>query len=79
MPEFRILGNVDAAHHLSASVPDGIGPGQVEIVLIVPPTDEDDAGAAWMEGIAREWQDELCDPLQDIYTLEDGDPVDGAK
>jgi hypothetical protein len=38
-------------------------------------TDEDEAGAAWAEGIAREWQAELSDPREDIYTIEDGEPV----
>ena len=26
-------------------------------------------------GVARQWEDELSDPRQDIYTLADGEPV----
>src|ERR1051326_3540136 len=33
---------------------------------------EDEAGRAWTNGIAREWADELEDPRQEIYTIEDG-------
>jgi hypothetical protein len=36
---------------------------------------EDEAGAAWTDAIARAWGDELADPRQDIYTLEDGQSV----
>ena len=34
------------------------------------------AAERWMSGIAREWSDELSDDRQDIYTLDDGEPVD---
>jgi hypothetical protein len=49
-------------------------------LLIVPDVDEDEAGRAWTEGIAAEWADDLADVRQDIYTLEDGEPLgtDGA-
>ena len=30
---------------------------------------------SWVAGIARTWADDLADPRQDIYTLEDGEPV----
>jgi hypothetical protein len=37
--------------------------------------DEDEAGLAWAEGIAREWAVDLGD-TQDIYTIKDGsDPL----
>jgi len=34
--------------------------------------EEDDAGRAWFDGIAREWRDELADIRQDIYSISDG-------
>jgi hypothetical protein len=37
--------------------------------------DEDQAGEAWIDGIAREWADDLGDARQDIYTVEDGEPI----
>lgn len=72
MPMIHLTAQIDEQHQLRAVVPEGIPPGQVQIILLV---DEDEAGAAWMEGIAREWEAELRDPCEDIYTLEDGAPV----
>lgn len=74
MSPLKVTGHVDEQHNLSAEVPDSIPPGPVT-VLIVPASQEDDAGDAWMAGIALEWADELSDPRQDIYTLVDGEPV----
>ena len=76
MKPIELIGSVDDQHRLQANVPQSIPPGQVR--LIVLPIEEDDAGRSWMEGIAREWTDELADPREDIYTLEDGEPVDAA-
>ena len=47
--------------------------------LQVQVPEEDDAGGGWMPSIAREWATELRDPREDIYTLEDGKPVDAAR
>ena len=79
MLTLKVFGQVDEAHRLSATVPDSIRPGQVEIMVIVPSDDEDEAGAAWMRGVAHEWQDELNDSREDIYTLADGEPIDGSR
>jgi hypothetical protein len=75
MNAVKVTGNVDEKQQLSVRVPSTIPPGPVT-VLIVPASQEDDAGNAWTAGIAREWSDELSDPRQDIYTLADGEPVD---
>ena len=40
--------------------------------------DEDDSDIAWTEAVAKGWADELADSGQDIYTLEDGQPLDAA-
>jgi hypothetical protein len=74
MQTVRVIGEVDAQHRLAATVPDSIGPGTVEIVVIARQAGEDDAGDNWMMGIAREWESELSDPREDIYTLADGVP-----
>ena len=74
MNTIRIVGQIDDNHRLSAEVPDSVPPGPVT-VLIVPASQEDDAGHAWMTGIAEEWAEDLNDPRQDIYTLADGEPV----
>lgn len=75
MNPIRVTGCVNEDHLLSAEVPVSIPPGPVT-VLIVPGSQEDNAGNAWASGIAREWADELDDVRQDIYTLADGEPVD---
>jgi hypothetical protein len=41
--------------------------------------EEDEAGVSWMRGVAAEWLDELADARQDIYTLQDGRPVDASR
>jgi hypothetical protein len=74
MHALRVTGNVDENHQLSAQVPATIPPGPVT-VLIVPASQEDDAGGAWEAGIACAWADELSDAHQDIYTMADGEPV----
>ena len=49
----------------------------MRIIVLIP--EEDEVGTAWMQGIAREWAAEVSDPREDIYTLEDGKPVDAAR
>ena len=79
MTALKVLGQVDQSHRLSAVVPESIRPGPVEILLIAPIREEDDARTAWAEGVAREWHEELSDPREDIYTLADGEPVDDPR
>lgn len=78
MNGLTVTGRVDEQHRLSAMVPDSIPPGPVTI-LIVPAATTDDGDDAWVAGIAREWADELGDTRQNIYTLDDGEPVDGSR
>jgi len=40
---------------------------------------EDESSDAWMKGIGKEWAAELGDPREDIYTIEDGEPLDGHR
>lgn len=79
MGTIKLIGHVDEQHQLRAEVPESVAPGPVEVVLILPSSSEDDAGAAWMAGIAHEWSAELSDPREDIYTLADGEPIDGTR
>lgn len=70
----KVYGHIDNNHRLTAQVPESVPAGPVT-VLIVPVSQEDDAGDAWMTGVVREWADDLNDAHQDIYTLSDGVPV----
>jgi len=39
----------------------------------------EEADAVWMQALAHEWRDELSDPREDIYTLEDGEALDAKR
>jgi hypothetical protein len=71
------IGEIDAHHQLQAQMPEALPPGPIRILVLLP--DEDEANEAWMQGIAQEWAAELGDPREDIYTIEDGQPIDAAQ
>ena len=77
MKAIELIGDIDEQHRLRASVPEGLPAGPVR--LIVPLSEEDEAGTDWPRGIAREWADELSDSRQDLYTLADGQLIDAAR
>jgi hypothetical protein len=72
MSAIELVGDVDDKYELCLQVPSEVPVGQVRVIVLVP--DEDETGAVWHEGIAREWASELSDSREDIYTLEDGRP-----
>jgi len=78
MNSIKLRGHVDEHHRLVAEVPTSVPPGPVDVELVLP-ADEDAAAYAWAEGVACEWAAELTDPREDIYTLSDGEPVNGAR
>jgi hypothetical protein len=73
----ELIGDVDEQHRLHAQVPAEVPTGQVRLIVFLP--GEDDAGNAWANGVASEWSAELQDPREDIYTLNDGQPVNAAR
>jgi hypothetical protein len=77
MKAIELVGDIDEHHRLRAQVPQDLPAGPVRLIVLLP--EEDEAGVAWALGLTREWADELRDPRQDIYTLEDGQPVDAAR
>ena len=77
MNGLTVTGHIDDQHRLTAAVPDTFPPGPVT-VRISPVSEEDDAGDAWMTGVDHEWADDLNDPRQDIYTMDDGEPIGDA-
>ena len=79
MSTIKVIGQIDHHHRLTAEVPASVAPGPVEVLVLVPTQADDAAGEAWMAGIAREWEVELSDPREDIYSLDDGKPVDAAR
>ena len=77
MKAIELVGDIDDQHRLQARVPEELPAGPVHLIVLLP--DEDDAGTAWERGTAGEWVDELRDSRQDIYTLEDGQPVNAPR
>ena len=77
MKGIELLGEIDDQHRLRAEVPEGFPVGSVRVIVLMP--EEDDAGAAWAGGISTEWSADLGDPAQDIYTLDDGRPVNATR
>ena len=79
MNAIELIGDVDEKHRLQVQVPNDVPPGQVRVIVLVPEPEEDEAGKLWPEGIAREWSTELSDPREDVYTLDDGRPVNAPR
>jgi len=65
MKAIELLGDIDEKHRLQAEVPPEVPAGPVRLIVLLP--DEDEGGIAWLEGVTREWSDELQDPRQDLY------------
>jgi hypothetical protein len=73
----ELIGDIDEQHRLKADVPQDLPAGRVRLIVLLP--EEDEAGGAWAEGVAKQWDDELQDARRDIYTLEDGQPLNAAR
>ena len=69
----EVLADVDERHRLCVELPKYVHPGPVRVLVFLPPQE---GGARWTEAVARAWADELEDARQDLYTLEDGTPVE---
>ncbi len=76
MSRLELTGHIDEQHLLSVSVPGEIRPGPVRVILEVPSEEEKDD---WAAAVARIWAADWSDPREDIYTMEDGVPADGAR
>jgi hypothetical protein len=77
MKAIELVGDIDAHHRLLAQVPDELPAGPVRLIVLLP--DEDEAGSAWAQSVGKEWAEELQDARQDLYTLDDGQPVNAPR
>lgn len=77
MRAIELIGDIDKQHQLRAEVPVELPAGQVRLIVLLP--EEDEAGGFWAQGVASEWSADLSDTRQDIYTLEDGQPVNATR
>jgi hypothetical protein len=75
----RVTGHVDENHRLWAEVPESVSAGPVEVSIEVPKVEEEPDSDAWVSMVAKAWADDLADVTQDIYTLDDGEPVDESR
>ena len=76
MKAIELIGDIDNQHRLLADVPAELPAGPVRLIVLFP--DDDEAGIAWSHGVSKEWAEELGDSREDLYTLEDGRPVNAA-
>ncbi|MEQ1912720.1 MAG: hypothetical protein ABMA15_28150 [Vicinamibacterales bacterium] len=76
MKTIELIGEIDEQHHLHVQVPEELPAGQIRLILL---PGEDEAGGVWAQGIAEEWSAELQDAREDIYTLDDGQPVNAPR
>jgi len=77
MKAIELMGDIDEQHRLRARVPEELQAGPVRLIVFLP--DEDEGGVAWAQCVANEWAPELEDAREDIYTLEDGQPVNAPR
>ena len=77
MKAIELLGEIDNECRLRAEVPEGFPAGLVRVIVLMP--EEDEVGLAWTRGISSEWSAELSDRRQDLYTLDDGQPVHAPR
>jgi len=77
MKTIELIGDIDEQHRLHARVPLDLPTGPVRLIVLSP--GEDETGNAWARGVSKEWSDDLQDARQDIYTLEDGQPVNAPR
>ena len=77
MKAIELMGDIDEHHRLRAQVPEDLPAGPVRLIVLLP--EEDEAGIAWAQGVAKEWADDLGDTRQDIYTLQDGQPINEPR
>jgi hypothetical protein len=78
MKTIELIANVDEQHRLSVEVPADVKPGRIKIVLAVP-TEEEEEDGWWQQAISEIWAADWSDPAEDIYTLEDGKPIDEPR
>lgn len=84
MKALEFVAEVDAQHRLSLELPQTPA-GPVRVLVLVPEQQEqateteDTVNAVWMQAVAHEWREELADPREDIYTLEDGNSIHATR
>ncbi len=76
---YEVVADVDEERRLAVTLPETAPWGRARVIVMLPEDEDEAASAEWMSGIAREWAEELADEREDLYTLEDGEPVDTPR
>jgi hypothetical protein len=70
----ELIGAIDEEHRLQARAPADVPTGPVRIIVL--PLNDDGTSGVSAQEVEAPWSDELKDTRQDIYTVDDGSPVD---
>lgn len=79
----EIAGLIDAEHRLRLDEPIPLmGPARVRVIILIPEPEDAAADeieeAVWLRlAMTNPVFEFLSDPAEDIYTIEDGNPIDG--
>ena len=79
MKILELIGQVDEQHRLCVEVPSEVPPGPVRVLVELPAKEDKEDPGAWARAIAAAWAAEWSDPREDIYTPEDGEPVEEPR
>jgi hypothetical protein len=74
---YELITEVGDDRQVQITIPEIIRTKQARIIIL--PFEPEQEPEQWMRALAQEWQDELADERQDIYSLEDGEPVDATR
>lgn len=73
--DYRTTDEIDEQQQLRANVRVELRVGPVRLIVLP----EEDANSAWTTGVAKEWANEMSDPREDVYDLDDGQPLDETR
>ena len=80
MRAYELIGEIDEERQIHAKLPANVTPPYDDVrVIVLLPESQDEAETHWAKGVAREWAAELDDVREDIYNLQDGEPIDAAR
>ena len=80
MRAYELVGAIDQDRQLHVKLPENVQLTQDNVrVLVLLPEVQDEPETNWMQSIAAEWATELADEREDIYTRQDGEPIDAAR
>ncbi|MCS7208731.1 MAG: hypothetical protein NZ874_04085 [Fimbriimonadales bacterium] len=74
---YELITEVGDTRQVQITIPETIRTKQARIIIL--PYEPDEETETWMRALGREWHEELADERQDIYSLDDGEPIDATR